>query len=211
MGEIGEEFEGVADIDEDDEGWGRLGGGEIAGVALGLRAGFEHGAAVEIGAGRAGPIGGGKIEGELAFGGGRGGLVFGAGVDRGLFRFEDETAAAVEVDLADGDAAIGVVERDGAFEDVGVFSAVGAGGIGVRESEQVAELGEEEILVGTLRALGVGPAGDKSGDGIVGHAEVRESGVRNRAKARGLAKGKCRELQYRPTASEPVWIRLGYR
>ena len=109
-----------------------------------------------------------------------------------LFGFEDEAGAAIEVDLARGGAAVGVVERDGAFEDVGVFGGIGAGGIGVREGEEVAEFGEEEIFVGTLRALGVGPAGDKVGDGIVRRADARKRGGRNRAKARLLAKGKFR-------------------
>ncbi|MSU49349.1 MAG: hypothetical protein EXS37_09735 [Opitutus sp.] len=190
LGEVGEEFKGVADIDDDNEGRRRLGGGEIAGVAFGLSAGFEHGATVEIGAGRKGSADGREVESEFVFNRGR--LAFGTQIDGGLLGFEDEAGAAVEVDLARCGATIGVMERDGAFEDIGVLRAVGAGGIRVREREEVAELSQKKVLVGALRALGVGPAGDKCGNRIGGHAEVRERSFRSRANARGLAKGKFR-------------------
>ena len=37
------------------------------------------------------------------------------------------------------------MEGDAALEDVGVVGVVGLGGIGLRDAEQVAELGEEEL------------------------------------------------------------------
>jgi hypothetical protein len=54
-----------------------------------------------------------------------------------------------------------VVEADGAFEDVFVVGVVGAGGVGERDVEDGAQFGEEELIVGALRAAGGVPAGDE--------------------------------------------------
>ena len=176
-GEFGEEFDGVADIDDDDEGRAAFVSGEGADVVFGLAFGAEHG----------GIPGGGTATGdafaefalEIAGGGGEGfgvGFGFGGGA---LFGFEDEGGAAVEVDAAGGFAALAVVESDGAFEDVGVAACIRGGGVGPGDVEEVAEFGEEELVVGAFGRAGVGPAGDKSRNGGgIGHgaAVITDSG-----------------------------------
>jgi hypothetical protein len=102
-----------------------------------------------------------------------------------LFGFEDERAAAVEVNAAGGGLAVALVERNGALEDVGVVRGVLARGIGRRDLEDAAKLGEEERVVGPLGGADVDSAGDESGDGGFGrgrrggHAAVRD---RNRTR-----------------------------
>jgi len=140
----------------------------VANVAHGLGLGFEHGATVGVGA--AGGAGVGQGEGELGQGVGIVRRGIGAGVGGLLLGFEGEAGAAVEIDVAGGDATIGVAERDGALENVGVARAVGAGGVGAGDYEQVAELGEKKILVGAFGTLGAVPAGELGFNGIEGHA-----------------------------------------
>jgi hypothetical protein len=94
----------------------------------------------------------------------RGGVAGRAGVGGLLFGLEDKAGAAVEVDVPGGDAAVGVTEGDGAFEDVGVFGAVRAGGVGAGDAEEIAELGKEEVLVGAFGAFGAVPAGEEGVD-----------------------------------------------
>ena len=53
-------------------------------------------------------------------------------------------------------------QGDAALEDVGVVGVVGLGGIGLRDAEQVAELGEKERVVRTLGPAGVLPAGNEA-------------------------------------------------
>lgn len=110
-----------------------------------------------------------------------------------LLRLQDEAIAAIKVDLTDRDAPIVVMERDGALEYVGVFEGRRAGRVRMREFEEIAKLGEEEILVGALGKLGVGPAGDEMFDRRVvgwsgGHASVEivlgEVGVRRACEIR---------------------------
>ena len=69
-----------------------------------------------------------------------------------MLGFEDEAAALVEVDAAGGWRAVGVDEHDAAFEDVGVgIVVVVADGLGTGDGEEVAELAEEEGVVGSVR------------------------------------------------------------
>lgn len=87
-----------------------------------------------------------------------------------LLGFKDEVGAAVEVDAALRGGAVEVVEGDGFFEDVGVAVVFSAGGIGAGNVEEVAELGEEELVVGALGGSGLTPAlGEAGGEG--GHRE----------------------------------------
>jgi hypothetical protein len=48
-----------------------------------------------------------------------------------------------------------MVEGDGALKDVGVGLGGWAGGIGAADTEEVAEFGEEENVVGALGGLGL--------------------------------------------------------
>jgi hypothetical protein len=59
---------------------------------------------------------------------------------------------------------VAVLERDGALEDVGVLLVVRPGGIGARDAELVAQLGEEELVVGALRGAGGLPALQEVGE-----------------------------------------------
>jgi hypothetical protein len=68
----------------------------------------------------------------------------------GLLGFEDESAALVEVYAAGGGGAAELGFIDAAFEDVVVGFVGGAGGVGGREGQGVAEFGEEEREVGAL-------------------------------------------------------------
>lgn len=61
-----------------------------------------------------------------------------------------------------------MVEGDSALEDVGVVGGVVGGGIGAGDTEEIAELGEEEGVVGAFGGSGGGPAGDESGGGVSG-------------------------------------------
>ena len=65
---------------------------------------------------------------------------------------------AVKVDPALRVGAIEIMEDDRLFEDVGVEVVFGAGGIGWRNIEKIAELGEEELVVGALSRSRLPPA-----------------------------------------------------
>ena len=152
-GEVGVELDGVAYVDGDEEGRPALSGGEGLGVTLGLGAGGEHGLvparSVADGGTAAGAAGG---EGYF---GGRSSAV---GVDRrvqrpgiaALFGFEDEAVTTVEVDVVGSGGSVEIAEVDDLVEDVGVGCVVGLGRIGAGETKEVAELGEEEGVVGAL-------------------------------------------------------------
>ena len=86
-----------------------------------------------------------------------------------LLGFTNEGSAFVEVDAAEGLGAVWVLEDDAAFEDVGVGIVFGARGVRVGDGEDVAELAEEEGVVGALGAAGVLPAIDEGLDGEGGH------------------------------------------
>jgi hypothetical protein len=79
-----------------------------------------------------------------------------------LLRFEDEVAAAVQVNAALRGGAVKVVKGDGLFEDVGIEMIFGARRLGTRDFEEVAEFGEKEGVVGALGGGGVLPAFDEA-------------------------------------------------
>ena len=90
--------------------------------------------------------------------------------------FANETAALVVDGPPGGVGAVAVVEADGALEDVSVLpiileDGVVGGGVGGRDFEEGAEFGEEELVVGTLGAAGVGSARNDMVDGFAFHAE----------------------------------------
>lgn len=74
--------------------------------------GLEHGLAVGIGGAFVRRAVG---QTEVEFGLASVDDVFGSDGRGGLFRFEQETIATIEVDLACGDPTIGVVQQHGAF------------------------------------------------------------------------------------------------
>jgi hypothetical protein len=142
-GEIGADFDGVADVAGEDEGGPGVVGREEAGVAFGLDAGaFHHDV----------PAAGG-------------------GAVTGLFGFENEAAALVEVDAFE----VVIIAADGAFVDVVVMGGGGVGGVGFGDADDGAEIIEKGLAVGAfLAAFAAVPAGDEGfgggvGGGVVGH------------------------------------------
>jgi hypothetical protein len=75
-----------------------------------------------------------------------------------LLGFENEVVLLVEIDEAAGEGAVGVADFDGFVEDVGVEVFDALRGLGAVDAEEVAELGEEELIVGALGAVGLMPA-----------------------------------------------------
>jgi hypothetical protein len=65
-----------------------------------------------------------------------------------------------------------VAESDGAFEDVLVVAFFGDGGIGAGDVEEIAEFGEEELVVGAFGGGGILPALD---EGVRAHLEASGS------------------------------------
>ena len=158
-GELGVELDAVADIHDDEQRRAALAGGQRAGVLLGLPTGLEHGFIPR----RAAALGGAFLRGlGLRFGGvGEhfGGLAF---LDP-LLGFQDVAAALVEVDAPGARGAVRVIEGDAALEDVSVVGVVGPGRIWSRDAEEVAELGEEELVVCALRSPRGAPTGNEAG------------------------------------------------
>ena len=99
-------------------------------------------------------------------GGAQHGLVPAAGfvLFADLLGFEHEMPAPVKIDVAAVDAAVGVVDIHAALEHVGILFGVGPGRLGAGQGEQLAQLGEEKLVVGTLQAVGIAPAVDEGFD-----------------------------------------------
>src|SRR3546814_7566280 len=95
-----------------------------------------------------------------------------------LLRLQYEAAALVEVDAAVRGAAVRLAEGDGALEDIVVAVAVGGGGLGARDAEQVAQVGEEESVVRTFGAAdAAGPEGGEGRSTGQGWGKRRGGGV----------------------------------
>ena len=165
-GELGINLDGVADVDDEEQRRTSLAGGQGAGVLFGLPESAEHGFVP-----RGGATGGGAaLEGFAAVGGlgAERGFVGGGNVGT-LLAFGDKADAAVAVDAAGAGGAVGMTEGHGALEDVGVVGVVGACGIGTRDFQHVAKLGEEQLEIGALGGAGMAPALDECGHGV-GHS-----------------------------------------
>jgi hypothetical protein len=78
-----------------------------------------------------------------------------------LLGFDDGAGAPVAVDEAVAGAAVAVAEDDAALEDVGVVAGVVARRVGLGQIEQLAEVGNEDLVIGALGAVGALPAGDE--------------------------------------------------
>jgi hypothetical protein len=87
----------------------------------------------------------------------------------GQARLAHEHAAAVAVDEAMARAAVAMRKLDAPLEHVGVVAGFVARRVGLGHAEQLAQFGDEELVVGALRARGVLPAGD---EGVCVRGEV---------------------------------------
>ena len=81
-----------------------------------------------------------------------------------LLGFEHKAVMAIEIDKAGAGRAVGVVEPYGVLEHVSVAIDLAAGGIRVRQAERVAQLDQEQLVVGPLRRRRVLPARNECGD-----------------------------------------------
>jgi hypothetical protein len=125
-GKVGEELDGMADVDDDEEGRPAFGGGKGFRVLLGLVAGAEHGFVPAGSAANTGASSMRQFEEE-------------AGLGRGaaLLGFEDEATFLIEIDAAGAGEAGRVAEGNGVFEDVVVGGVVGESGVGAGNFEEV--------------------------------------------------------------------------
>lgn len=146
-GEVGVEFQAVADVDDDEEGRPAVSDG--FGVELGLVAGGEHRfiPARCFADGCATTSAGGCGDSWSGWAG------------AALLGFQNEATAFIEVDAAGAGGSVSVVEVDGAFKYVGVVMVVGDRGVGTGNTEDVAEFGEEELVVGAFGGSGTLRAG----------------------------------------------------
>jgi hypothetical protein len=82
-------------------------------------------------------------------------------------RLADEGPALVEIDEAGGGGSVGGLEADRLVEDVVVAGVFGSGRLGPGNAEEIAELGEEELVVGPFAAGAGAPAGGRSCGGVL--------------------------------------------
>ncbi len=177
--ELGVQLDHVADIDHHQEGRPALVGGQGAGVVLGLAAGAQQGVVEDAAEALAHP---------------------------GLLGFEDEAGAPVTVDVAVGTGAVAVAEIDAALEDIGVARGCGHRRLGLGQAEQFAQLGDEKLVVGTLRPAGRLPAGDEGFDGIGVHGVGRVAAPAQRGSACGRqgAAPRCAPSPFQPYLRQTV-------
>ena len=144
-GEISINLDAVADIANENEGRPAVRGRQRAGVLFRLTLGVEH---EHIpGAARAGPAAFRRI----GFAENRSfwPAIALSPLPAALLGFENERILAVKIDPADRVAVIAVT-RHYALEDVIVPLMTGAGGIGMRQPQRIAKLGEEQRVIGAL-------------------------------------------------------------
>jgi hypothetical protein len=131
-GKVREQFDGVADVHDDEEWRPSVGYGESFGILLGLVAGAEHSFVPAWRSADAGTTAAGSFKEEARFG------RFAA-----LLGFQDEAAALVRIDEASAGRAAGMPESYWPFEYIVVLAIVGDGGIGTGDIEVVAQFGEK--------------------------------------------------------------------
>jgi hypothetical protein len=78
-----------------------------------------------------------------------------------MLGLEHETAALVQVNEPGTGFAVAVLERDRPLEDVGILAVVGRCRIGVGDVDQIAQLGNEKLVVGAFCRARAFPAFDK--------------------------------------------------
>lgn len=78
-----------------------------------------------------------------------------------LLRLEDEAASFVEIGEDESVGAVGFEALEGTVEDVRIEGIVGSSRGGVIKFQQIAELGEEHLIIRPLGGLDFGPAGNE--------------------------------------------------
>jgi len=105
----------------------------------------------------------------------------GGGIGADFLGFADKCAALVAVDEAVAGAAVTVMEDDAALEDVGVVARFLVRWLGSVDFQKIAEVGDEELVVGALGAAGMAPAGqelvDLHDEGILPASRCRQSAL----------------------------------
>jgi hypothetical protein len=154
--ELGVQLDAAAHVGDQQEGRPPLVGGQRTRVAVGLVLGPQHG------------------------------LVPAARVERlaRLLGLAHERRAAVQVDEAAARGAVRVAHDHAALEDVGVVARVVARRVRHREAQQHAQLRQEQLVVGALRAPSLLPTTDErlDGCGSVLHARRIPRGMQGRAR-----------------------------
>jgi hypothetical protein len=177
-GKVGVEFNHPPDVDDDQEGWPAFLGRQRAGVAFGLATGALH-----------------RVVEHLA-----------ADAESDLLGFEDVGAALVAINAARRLTAVAMAKSDPPLEDVGVVARVVARRIGRRHTQQLAEVGDEELVIGQFAPVGILPAADEgierkgcgAGDGIrarwFGHAREYDTETPATAPCPSCTQGNCMNL-----------------
>lgn len=153
-GKFGIQLDGMTDIHHDQEGRAPFRRGQGPAVLLRLPAGTQHGV---IPGGRTAPRGA-CLEFPLQFTGGGGKGLLGLGDIRPLLGLQHETAPFIEIHAAGAGVAIAMLEGDHTFEHVGIAAVIRASGVRTCHLENVAEFGEEELIVGPFGSAGPLPA-----------------------------------------------------
>jgi len=160
--EVGVDLEAVADVADDEKRRRIVADRQQPHVGFGLLARIDH-EHVPGPVGAPPPLVGGRNHEERQL---PDDLVAGT-LQAGLLGLEDEAAAPVEVDARMGDRAVAVDAPDGALEDVVVALRRGAGGLGPRQPKRVAELDQEQAVIGPLLpALAALPPPDEGVDRV---------------------------------------------
>ena len=156
----------MADVDHDEKRRAAFVGRQGAGVLLGLAASAEHGVVPTCGAARAvSPF---PLRPAL--------LLLGRQERRflllldALFRFQHKAPALVQIDAPRRVRPVQVVEQHVAFKDVRIPAVVLDRRLRPRDFQHVAQLGQEQLVIGPLRAAGFGPPRDKFLNRLLVHA-----------------------------------------
>lgn len=159
--ELAVELDRVADVDHHQKGRPAFGSGERAGVTIGLAASADHGVVPATGAAHGGAapfrfllLVGRRLQ-DKRFG------FCGRLRVAPLLGFEHERTTTIQVDAADRRVAVLFLEVDVALEDVGVVGVVRPAGLRLRHFQQRAQLGQEELVVGSFGGRGCFPALDE--------------------------------------------------
>jgi hypothetical protein len=147
--ELGVEVDGVADIAHDEKWRPAVASREMRDVVASLMIGTLEGF-VERGAATA-AVAGFRRRGQIDFA-------------DALLDLQDKVRGLVEIDVVCNRGAIGRDAGDRAVEDLEVFLGIRRGGVRARNAEEVAEFGEERLIIRPLSSARIGPAGNEGID-----------------------------------------------